>query len=137
MDTKVNNSPESNWPKSNGMTVPKGYFEDFTTKMMAKIPEEVISPAEPKRTTWQIIKPYVYMAAMFAGAYLMLNLFNIGSGLRTTAVSTGESMQDLLADVVNDNTVSYLDDYISMNDCEVYDVYDELFDEGFEIPVIY
>lgn len=135
MDTNISNSPKSNWPKRNGMTVPEGYFEDFTTRMMAKIPDEVIRPAEVKRSTWQIIKPYAYMAALFAGAYLMLNIFNIGSSMRqSTSPVSSASMQDLLADVVNTNTFAYLDDYISMSDSEVYD---DLFNEGFEIPDIY
>lgn len=134
MDTKFNHSPERNWPKHNGMTVPKGYFEDFTTKMMAKIPEETVCPIVPKRTVWQRLKPYTYMAAMFAGAYLMLNVFNIASGLKNNAIKGTEQMQNLLVDVVNANTLTYLDDYICVSDC---DVYDELFNEGYEIPDIY
>ena len=135
MDTNINTSPESNWPKRNGMTVPKGYFEDFTTRMMAKIPEEPVYSTEIKRTTWQKLKPYAYLAALFAGAYLMLNIFQIGSSLRPIATpSASESMQELFADVVNSSTMTYLDDYISVSDCEVYD---ELFNEGFEIPEIY
>ena len=134
MDTKLNHSPECNWPKRNGMTVPNGYFEDFTTKMMAKIPEEPVVIELPKRTMWQRVKPYVYMAALFAGAYLMLDMFNIASGLRNTSGENTIQMQNLLADIVNTNNQTYLDDYIYISDC---DVLDALFDEGYEIPEIY
>lgn len=122
--------PEKNWPKTNGMTVPDGYFRDFTRRMMSQIPEE--EPKVIKLTTWQKIRPYAYMAAMFAGAYLMLNMFSLGRRLSPAeSPAAAQPTQEMLAQVVNTNTLAYVDDYISMSD---YDIYTDLYESGFEIP---
>ncbi len=50
----------------NPFTVPEGYFEQLTGNIMNRIPER--EPAVPQTihiTTWQRIKPWFYMAAMF------------------------------------------------------------------------
>lgn len=52
----------------NPFTVPEGYFEDFTKQLMAQLPEQVMpAPVETHITTWQRIKPWFYMVAMFCG----------------------------------------------------------------------
>ena len=52
----------------NPFTVPEGYFENFSKKLMDKLPEKEYTPtATATITTWQRIKPWVYMAAMFCG----------------------------------------------------------------------
>ena len=61
------------------MTVPEGFFEDFVAKMEAMLPErpEAEQPRRIEhRTTWQRVRPYVYMAAMFAGIWCMLEMYN-------------------------------------------------------------
>lgn len=131
MTEKNSKSPMSGWPKTNGMTVPDGYFDEFASRMMAKLPE---MPSEPKvieRTWWHKARPYVYMAAMFAGAYLMLNIFSLTSGLRKSVATPSAASGEMIAEVVNSNTLAYVDDYISMND---YDLYDDLYNAGYEIP---
>lgn len=72
METNKNNLPES--LKENPFKVPENYFEDFTQKMMSRLPEkEMKMPA--KVTMWQKAKPWVYMAAMFIGMFFMVQLF--------------------------------------------------------------
>lgn len=125
------NTPEANWPRSNGMTVPDGYFEDFANRMMAQIPAESMrpQPVVVKRSFWQIIRPYTYMAAMFAGIWLMMQVFAmIGNASKSAVESTQAS--SLYAEVVNQNTISYINDYVSMSD---YDLYDDLYESGFEL----
>lgn len=68
-----------------GMSVPSGYFEAFAERMSAQLPErpELLEqqPAPTlRRSFWGAVKPYVYMAAMFAGAWCLLNLFSIAGG---------------------------------------------------------
>lgn len=70
--------------RRDGMTVPEGYFADFSRRMAASLPErpELESPdsiavAGAQRTLWQRVRPYVYLAAMFAGIWLMLQLFTL------------------------------------------------------------
>lgn len=84
---KYNNTPlESPLEKVNrhhGMTVPEGYFEDFAKRMEEALPPMPFEnadedrPAAPMhRTLWQKIRPYVYMAAMFAGVWCMMKVFD-------------------------------------------------------------
>lgn len=64
---------------SAGMKVPDGYFASFAENMTAMLPErpelQTDSAAEKPRTMWEHLRPYVYMAAMFAGIWLMLQMF--------------------------------------------------------------
>ncbi|MDR0768357.1 MAG: hypothetical protein LBE71_00360 [Dysgonamonadaceae bacterium] len=61
-------------PKNDPFKVPEDYFENFVADLMSKLPER---PVETPQTVslWERIKPWTYMAAMFAGIALMLNLF--------------------------------------------------------------
>lgn len=130
MSTPDNKQSEYGWPKTNGMTVPEGYFEDFARRMMDRIPAEVAPTVEVRRTVWQKIRPYVYMAAMFAGIYLMLNIFSLATGMRD-AVAPRQPSGALLAEVVNSGTVTYVDDYLTVSDI---DLYNDLYESGYEIP---
>lgn len=68
-----------------GMTVPEGYFEDFAKKMAGQlpfrseldIPESKRPAATSQNKRWLKIRPYVYMAAMFAGAWCLLKMFTL------------------------------------------------------------
>ncbi len=131
MDSKNLHSPETRWPKSNGMTVPAGYFDDFSRRMMACIPSDPLpQPRVVKRTFWQYVRPYVYMAAMFAGIWLMMNVFSLFGGGSSTSTGTPVSSSPLFAEVINANTTGYIDDYVSVSD---YDLYNDLYESGFEI----
>lgn len=60
--------------KKNPFSVPEGYFESFSENLMPQLPEKI--RMEPERVTlWNKFKPWVYMAAMFAGIALMIELF--------------------------------------------------------------
>lgn len=120
-------SPEGGWPKSTGMTVPEGYFDSFAARMMEQIPAEEPRVVEmPRRGFWKTVRPYVYMAAMFAGIWLMMNMFTLFSP------GVSSPSQSLLADVTSVQSESYLSDY--MADVSDYDLYDGLYDAGFDIP---
>ncbi len=106
-----------------GMDVPEGYFDAFAERMAASLPyrpEAEESPEErpaARRTLWQNIRPYVYLAAMFAGVWLMLQMFNIMSGR-----SHLEPMENntVLAEAVN-NDDFFFDYYL--DDISSYDAY--------------
>lgn len=57
-------------------TVPEGYFKSFKERMMESLPEYPEKPKKPDLTLWQRIKPYVYLAAMFAGIWCMMQIFH-------------------------------------------------------------
>lgn len=54
--------------KKTPFTVPEGYFEEFNRRMMEQLPPQNGETEEEVRiTTWQRIKPLLYLAAMFVG----------------------------------------------------------------------
>lgn len=59
-----------------GWTVPEGYFENLYAELEKKLPEYRQAPKAPDLSLWQRVKPYVYMAAMFAGIWLMMKVFH-------------------------------------------------------------
>ncbi len=121
MKTTNNNLP---FPKSNGMRVPEGYFEDFQRRMMDSLPELPAAEAPKPRSKWQILRPYVYMAAMFTGIYLMLNIFSLTGGFN-------RNHHTQFAEVVNEQTLAYVNDYVSLTDI---DLYDDLYEAGVVLP---
>ncbi|MDE6668875.1 MAG: hypothetical protein K2K26_04220 [Muribaculaceae bacterium] len=62
--------------RDTGMTVPEGYFDRLFDEVSAKLPPypEVETPAP--MSVWQRIKPYIYLAAMFVGIWLMMKVFH-------------------------------------------------------------
>ena len=70
--------------RHDGMTVPDGYFDDFAKRMSEMLPERPEAESTVKilerPTLWTRIRPYVYMAAMFAGIWCMFHVFDIYNG---------------------------------------------------------
>ena len=111
------------------MTVPEGYFDDFARRMEQSLPEMEweSQPAVLPKTLWQKVRPYVYLAAMFAGVWAMMNMvdfFRPGS----TGLSI-ESNPVITAAVSNDY---YIDNYlISEGSLDDDDLMDDLYTAGF------
>ncbi|MDR1683103.1 MAG: hypothetical protein LBS25_06925 [Candidatus Symbiothrix sp.] len=58
----------------NPFTTPEGYFDGLTDRIMSQLPERNVE--SPKIIPlWDRVKPWMYMAAMFTGIALMINLF--------------------------------------------------------------
>lgn len=127
-NTEINTS-EKNWPRSDGRTVPDGYFEDFARRVMAALPAEAPVRVEPRRTVWQKMRPYVYMAAMFAGVYLMMNIFTLTARLNNPAAQPDTSA--LFAELLNSKPANFADEYLTFDDPYIYE---DLYEAGFEIP---
>jgi hypothetical protein len=83
---KQNDNKLKTIAKIDPFKVPEGYFEVFVVDIMSKLPER---PAENPKviSLWEKVKPGIYMAAMFAGIALMLNLFVGKPGNRQDSVS--------------------------------------------------
>ncbi len=103
-----------------GMDVPPGYFEEFATKMAASLPfrAEAEAPetivAQQSRSLWTRIRPYIYLAAMFAGIWLMLQMFAMMSGSRqlkpmeeNPVLAEALSNDDFMFDYIYDDFSSY------------------------------
>lgn len=117
--------------KNDGIRVPEGYFEDFAEKMMAMLPEkeEKQEPSKNMRI-WLRIRPYAYMAAMFAGIFCMMKMFDMmrspNSDLNidnypavTAAINSGE-LDNVIMNCVDDN-----------------DIIESLYETGFSAEEIY
>ena len=61
--------------KDPGFKVPENYFTEFNQRMTEMLPDVEITPVDVKPTLWQRVRPLVYMAAMFAGVWCMMQVF--------------------------------------------------------------
>lgn len=59
-----------------GFRVPEGYFEELNAKILADLPPYKEAPKAVRLSMWQRVKPYVYLAAMFAGIWMMMMVFH-------------------------------------------------------------
>lgn len=73
---------------ANHFTVPKGYFESLQQQVLSKVREEEAIENE-KRPLLDVLRPYLYLAAMFVGLALIINVLPmIHSGSEDTATKT-------------------------------------------------
>jgi hypothetical protein len=113
--------------RDNPFGVPDGYFERLTQEVMNKLPEKE-SPAPTVRrmpTRWERFKPWLYMAAMFVGAALILR---VASTHYTPAGDPGVE-NNLEAETVSDEYISTVLNNSMLDD---YSLYVYLSDAGAE-----
>lgn len=60
--------------------VPEGYFEAVYEQIEVNLPEYPEKPQMVQLSKWQRVKPYLYLAAMFMGIWLMMQVFHRVSG---------------------------------------------------------
>lgn len=112
--------------KENVFRVPDGYFENLASEVMSRLPEKekpVFITKEP--TKWEKMKPWLYMAAMFAGAALIIR---VASADRAPADSM-MAKDDTETEIVSDEYISTVLDNSMLND---YSLYVYLSDAGTE-----
>ena len=74
MLSKLENNKLDEFRKRDPFRVPDGYFEGFTEDLMSRLPQK--TAAEPKIIPlYDRLKPWFYMAAIFAGAIILFNVF--------------------------------------------------------------
>lgn len=61
-----------------GFRLPEGSLETLYVRVSESLPERKERKA-PKLTMWQRVKPYVYLAAMFAGIWCTVKMFHLAS----------------------------------------------------------
>ena len=74
--------------KENPFRVPGGYFENLTSEVMNALPEKKPALKVEQPTTWTRMRPLLYMAVMFLGAFLILR---IGSWTPKNQKNVGEA----------------------------------------------
>ena len=100
--------------KDSGFKVPENYFADFNTKMMESLPKPNLTP-QVKPSLWVRVRPYVYIAAMFAGIWCMMRVFNDMSGATSTKAQI-QAIVDGLEDEKN------IDDLMLQEGLNEYDI---------------
>lgn len=113
--------------RRDGMTVPDGYFEDFAARMSAMLPERPEAESTvrilERPTLWTRIRPYVYMAAMFAGVWCMLKMFT----MLTSSSPMPLDANPVIAEAISNDT--FVNEYV-ISDLSQWDIYDDLMDDG-------
>ena len=112
--------------RRSGMTVPENYFADFAARMEAKLPEHKATPSGKvlHKSVWQRCRPYIYMAAMFLGIWLMMWIFNDISDRNT---NSDMSSNPVMAGVLGSDRFY---DYYPMNDIDEYELIEDMYDDG-------
>lgn len=105
--------------KEQPFKVPEGYFENLTSEVMNKLPEkEKVTYKEAPVTTWTKMKPFLYLAAMFIGAALIIRVASsdhkpVAEDVAVTVAAVEEvdteQVSDEMLDVALDRAM--LDDY--------------------------
>ena len=96
----------------NAFSVPDGYFEHLTSEVMSQLPEKEKPAFKVETPTrWTRMKPFLYMAAMFIGAFLIIR---VGSWIYkpeadNAQIAGTETVSDEYIDVALDR--SMMDDY--------------------------
>jgi hypothetical protein len=113
--------------KDPGFKVPDNYFEDFNKRMAEMLPDVEITPVDIKPTMWQRLKPLAYMAAMFAGVWLMMSVFshftasNNLNGVRAVAEKLDDdkgNVDDFIMSGVSDYDILSYEDSVMMSNEE-------------------
>ena len=102
--------------KENPFKVPEGYFADFTSKMMDKLPEKMKVPENARISTWTKLKPLLYMAAMFVGAALIIRVAS--SGYESSSKNMASADEDSV--VISDEMIDYAVEGTRMDDYSLY-----------------
>ncbi len=116
---------------SAGLEVSEGYFGAFADRLIARLPERAelehpddIEAEQVPRTFWQHVRPYVYMAAMFAGVWLMLQMFTMLTGTgRLQPIESNPMMAEALGNDI------FVDQYV-YDDIDSWDIVDEMVEDG-------
>ena len=112
--------------QENPFRVPEGYFEGFTSDLMSRLPEKEKTDVHREPTTWEKVRPWLYMAAMFIGAALIIRVASPGE-----TVSNGQQQQQIAADE-SDIEMEYIRTAIENTMMDDYSLYVYLSDENAE-----
>ena len=114
--------------KDPGFKVPENYFNDFNKRMAEMLPDVEITPVDIKPTMWQRVKPFAYLAAMFAGVWCMMSVFSHFSnssnlnGVRAVAEKLSDdngNVEDfIMSGSVTDYDILNYEDSVMMSNME-------------------
>ncbi len=74
---KLEKKIESKFGRDTGYRVPDGYFDEIYRRIGAAKGAMPEYPKEKPLSRWHRIRPYIYLAAMFAGIWCMMKMFSM------------------------------------------------------------
>ena len=112
--------------RNSGMTVPENYFADFAEKMMQQLPEKKEPVITKPVTMWQRVRPFAYLAAMFAGIWCMVKMVNI---ITTSTIDASSQTEQFVAEAVTDD--AFFEEYC-YEDYNEYSILESMYEEGID-----
>ena len=122
--TERENSILERFGNRNPFRVPDGYFEGFADDLMNRLPDKTDSETKVI-SFYNRVKPWLYLAAMFAGIMVLFNIYNksfmsdnVGKDTLTSVKVGLDDVEDtVFFEIIEDMFVdTYLVSYI--NDME-------------------
>lgn len=114
--------------RDDGIRVPEGYFADFARRMADELPYRPelaeMGAGVPPRTMWERVRPYVYMAAMFAGVWCMLKMF---TGISGTGTLAPMESNPIMAEALGNDY--FMNNYL-LDEVSDRDIMDEMMQDG-------
>ena len=114
--------------KDPGFKVPENYFADFNERMAQMLPDVEITHVDAKPTMWQRVRPLVYLAAMFAGVWCMMQVFshftetNSMNGVSIVAEKMHEDKNNvddfIMSGAISDYDIISCEDSVAMSNNE-------------------
>ena len=100
--------------------MPEEFMDEFCSRVSASLPEPAVERNVREISRWQRLKPYIYMAAMFAGIWCMMKIFTDVSSNRTLSIenppahiaalmeadSDAEYQAQIMATMINDEEIA-------------------------------
>lgn len=95
-----------------GYTVPPGYFDNVRNQILDSLPEYQ-TVVQPRPSTWERVRPYLYMAAMFAGIWCMMKMLHMISSSDLSLDNPPEAVAVAMANsdwdyAYNENEASFI-----------------------------
>lgn len=111
---------ENRFGRNDGRRMPEGYLDSMITEVMAKLPERPAVQPVVEMTRWQKLKPYVYLAAMFAGIWMMMQVFHTVAGGDKVSL---DNPPERIAMIVNspESNVMFDNPVVTISDFELED----------------
>lgn len=114
---KEENKLVKKYGRDTGFRVPDGYFDTMRKEVINNLPPYPEAPRKVDLTLWQRLKPYVSLAAMFAGIWLMMQMFHNFTSVSTLNIDNPpENVAIAMANI--DNQDAYISPF-SASDFEI------------------
>jgi hypothetical protein len=83
MDVKAEEKILAKYRRDTGYRAPEGFLDAAFEKISAAKGDLPKAPELKPRTRWQIVRPYVYLAAMFAGIWCTMKILATYQSVKT------------------------------------------------------